>query len=83
MKKFRDRFIDDLGQAWRFWSVRLAALAGALAAAIVADPHILVKLVDHLPEDWRPTFAGIAAFLVFIIPTLTRVTKQGGGKDDA
>jgi hypothetical protein len=72
-------FIDNLGQAWRFASVRLAVLAGVIAAWSATDPQGYTQLVEVLPV-WARPLIGLA---VFAIPTLARVTtiapKQDGG----
>ena len=76
--RLRDRLIDDWRQAWRLWSVRLAALAGAIAAAIVGSPQLLLGLIAHAPDRWRPLAAAAAGVIVFLVPAITRVIRQGG-----
>ena len=67
-------FIDDINQAWRFASVRLAVLAGIIAAWAASDPAGFAALVEMLPE-WARPLVGLA---VFAAATLARVTKVGG-----
>ncbi|MEI6644075.1 MAG: hypothetical protein WCL10_18800 [Novosphingobium sp.] len=67
-------FIDDINQAWRFASVRLAVIAGIIAAWAAAYPQDFAQLVGALPE-WARPLIGLA---VFAAATLARVTKVGG-----
>lgn len=63
-------------KVWRLWSVRLAALFAALAAAIMANPGLLLGLIGFVPESLRP-LAALATFVVtFAIPTLVRIVHQ-------
>ena len=64
-------FIDDINQAWRFASVRLAVIAGIIAAWAAAYPQDFAQLVELLPE-WARPLVGLA---VFAAATLARVTK--------
>lgn len=66
-------FIDDINQAWRFASVRLALVAGIIAAWAAAYPQDFSQLVGVLPE-WARPLVGLA---VFAVATLARVTKGG------
>lgn len=66
-------FIDEINHAWRFASVRLAVLAGIVAAWAASDPQDFAQLVGLLPP-WARPLIGLA---VFAIPTLARVTKNG------
>ena len=71
--------VDDARQWWRWWSVRLAALAGVVAGALVAQPQILTGLVAYVPEQWRPAASALAGIAVFAAPTIARLVQQGGG----
>lgn len=73
--------VEDARQAWRWWSVRMAAIAGMVAAALVAQPQILTGLVAYVPEAWRPAAASLAGIAVFAAPTLVRLLKQGSQSD--
>lgn len=64
-------FIDNINQAWRLTSVRLAVLAGLIAGWAASDPQGYAQLVEMLPVWARP----LIGFAVFAIPTLARVTK--------
>ena len=61
---------------WRFWSVRLAALAGLVGAYIVAYPDELRKLADLVPEPYRPVAGAVAGFVIFSTATATRLKAQ-------
>lgn len=67
-----------LREAWKLWSVKLAAVAGILAAVIASNQSIALGLVYFLPEGpWRIVTAIGIGVVVFVIPTITRMMKQG------
>lgn len=59
----------------------MAALAGVLAGALVAQPQILTALVAYVPEPWRPLASALAGLVVFAAPTVARLVQQGGKSD--
>ncbi|NOW44175.1 hypothetical protein FHW96_000302 [Novosphingobium sp. SG751A] len=69
--------VDDARACWRWWSVRMAALAGVVAGALVAQPQILTGLVAYVPEPWRPAASALAGLVVFAAPTMARLIQQG------
>lgn len=75
------RLVDDARHAWRWWSVRLAALAGVAAGALVANPQILTGLVDYVPAPYRPQASALVGLLVFVAPTVARILQQGSKSD--
>jgi hypothetical protein len=66
------KLIDNIGEAWRFASVRLAVLAGVIAAWAASDPAGFAELVQHLPP-WARPLVGLA---VFAAATGARVIKR-------
>lgn len=68
--------IDEARHIWRFWSVRLAMVAAAVAGYFTAYPGELAKLVDMVPEQWRPLASIAVGVLVFSAATGARVIKQ-------
>lgn len=68
--------LDEIRTLWRFYSVRLAAVAGLLVAWLVADPTILLQLVDQVPDGWRPVASLAIGFVTFALPTLARRLPQ-------
>lgn len=70
--------IDNAGQWWRFYSVRLAALAGVVAAYLAANPDQTQALLDVLPDGPLRVLASIAiGVFVFGLATGARLAKQG------
>lgn len=69
--------IDDARDWWRFWSVRLAAAAGLVAAWLAANPEQTQALLDLLPDGPLRVLAsaGIGLF-VFALATGARVARQ-------
>jgi hypothetical protein len=71
------RLIDDWKRCWRFASVWLAAVAGALSAVIVANPGLALGLLPYLPTGfWRGVVAVAIGMVVFVVPTITRLWQQ-------
>jgi hypothetical protein len=70
--------IEDWGQKiWKLWSVRLAALAGIVAAYFAAYPGELEKLIAIVPEQYRPLASMAVGLFVFATATGSRLVKQG------
>lgn len=71
----RIQLIPDWRQAWRWWSVRLGALAAALP-----------PLWSAIPEDIKSRLPGstatIGASVIAIAIVIARVLPQQGGKSD-
>ena len=53
------KLIEQARQFWRFWTVRLAVLAGVIAGAIVNQPSILTGLIAYVPLGLRPAAAAM------------------------
>lgn len=61
----------------RAWSIRLAALAGVVAAYLAANPDVTKQLLDTLPEGPARVWASAAIGLfVFALATGSRLVKQ-------
>jgi|GEM_PF-2427249 len=72
------RFLAELRALNRYWSVRLAAFAGLVAAWLFQDPSVLPRLVAILPEHWRPLASILVGFAVYALPTVVRRLPQPG-----
>jgi hypothetical protein len=70
--------VDDARQFWRWWSVRVAALAGLITTWVIDQPQQALGLIAYVPAEWRPLAAALAGFAVFGLPTLVRLLKQKG-----
>jgi hypothetical protein len=69
--------MSEIHQWWRLWSVRLAAVAGAVSAALTAEPSILLGLINMLPQGpLRWVVAASVGILVFAVPTIARIKAQ-------
>ncbi|RSU73168.1 hypothetical protein BRX37_16575 [Sphingomonas sp. S-NIH.Pt3_0716] len=72
--------IEEVRQFWRFWSVRLAIVAGVIAGAIVEQPEILTGLIAYVPMALRPAASAVIGAAVFLLPTLLhRHERKTGG----
>lgn len=65
-------------QLFRAWSIRLAALAGVVAAYLAANPEQTEALLALLPEGPARVLASAGiGLLVFGLATGTRLVRQG------
>lgn len=70
------KLIEEWRRAWRLWSIQLAAVAAAIAAALVANPSFVLSLINLVPEGWRPVAALVTGLLTFIVPAFARLVRQ-------
>lgn len=79
MNWLKDRLTADCGRWWKLASVWLAGLAGVLSTVIVANQGLALGLLAYLPGGFARTMVAVAiGMVVFIVPTITRLWKQGG-----
>lgn len=71
-------FIEECREWWKLWSVRLAAIAGIIAAVLSASPGLLTWLVNEFFPDGplRVVVSAGIGIVVFVIPTLARLMQQ-------
>lgn len=75
--------IKELRALWRFYSVKLAALAGLIVAWLLSDPTLIPRLLAALPADLKPAAPFIAGFVAFTLPVLARRLPQPPKDDQA
>lgn len=68
--------VDDCAHWWHLWSNRLALAAGAMVAAVIADPTIPAQFIALVPPEWRPLAGAVAGLLTTSIAIGTRMSKQ-------
>lgn len=81
--KLIDNWVTHLTRAW---SIRLAMIASVIGGYFTAYPAELQKLVDLVPEPWRPLASVSAAIVIFGTATGARLVRQPGaskGNDNA
>lgn len=72
------KLIADWRRSWRWASVRLAVVAGALSGWAASDPASFMRIVDLLPP-WARPLVGIAVTLAALSARLTtKGTKFDG-----
>lgn len=71
-----DRLVADWRSAWRWWSVRMAAVAGLAVTFIVAAPETFLGVLNSLPADMREKLSPVIGIAVAVLVTLTRLWKQ-------
>lgn len=69
-------FVCGARQALKMWSIRLAAVASAIVAFIVADPTVILTVVGALPPSLRTPVAMLIGVIVFIVITVVRLARQ-------
>ncbi|WP_313737199.1 DUF7940 domain-containing protein [Sphingobium yanoikuyae] len=72
--------ITQWRRVWRWWSVRLSALATMVWAYLLASPDLLWTVLNSLPPDLRDVVPPIAPVAVFFVVTIARNLQQG--RDD-
>jgi hypothetical protein len=71
------KLIEEARQAWKMWSVKLAAVTGLMAALVASNQTIALGLIYFLPEGpLRLVVAGAIGLVVFVIPTALRLLQQ-------
>ena len=54
--------------AWKFWSVRIAALAAVLSTILTVSPEIILNVWSSLPDDIKAHVP--AAYIRLIVPLI-------------
>lgn len=75
------KLIEEWRSSWRWWSMRLAAIASLAVGYVLAYPDILLSTLNALPPEMRQAFPPFVGFALFAIVSLARLVKQG--KHDA
>ncbi len=79
----RSKLIDDAGNWWRYWSVRLGAVASTLVGVLLAYPEIVVRTLNELPPEIRSAFPPAFGVAMFVVVTIVRLYKQKSKPDGA
>lgn len=74
------KLIDNVHHAWRFWSVRLSAVAAAVLAYLTMFPDAIVWAWNELPSEFKTMipeqYLSLITAFVFIMNIVLRVIKQ-------
>lgn len=77
--------VEDARQWWRWWSVRLALIAGpifgAMVDALLQDTRWLGAMAAYAPDHWRPLASALAGVAATALPIAARLIKQGKQND--
>jgi len=76
LQRFRDKFIEDCANWWKFWSSWLAVFWGVVVTAVWNSPETLGQLVSVLPDELRAYLSPVVLGLVAGLPILVRLLKQ-------
>lgn len=76
------KLIENARQAWKMWSVKLAAVTALLATILAGNQSIALGLIYFLPDGPLRILVAIAiGVIVFVVPVLTRLISQPKLKD--
>lgn len=82
LARLRARVIDHWRMGWRLWSVRLHALAVAVAALFAAAPSTVLEAWAALPPELKaeipPHFARWIPVVLGVAGILARFVRQKG-----
>lgn len=69
------QFVEDARQFWRWWSVRLAFVAGIVGAYFATNDGraTLEMMLAWVPDSLRPP---LVFFIMAVLPTLVRTIQQ-------
>lgn len=71
------KLLNEARNAWKLWSVKLAALAGVLATILAANQSLALGLIYFLPVGpLRIVVAVGIGLVVFVIPTLRTMIER-------
>ena len=71
------RLIENARQAWKMWSVKLAAVTALLATILAGNQSIALGLIYFLPDGpLRILVAVIIGVVVFVVPVVARLVSQ-------
>lgn len=73
------KLVDNWKQAWRWWSVRLAAVGATGAGLIIAAPEAMLHVWAMLPAELQVGLAEYRtqiALAVFVVAVIARLIKQ-------
>lgn len=77
------KLVDNWKQAWRWWSVRLAAIGAAIAGTLIVAPESILQAWALLPADMQASieayrgYIALAAFGLAIVARLVEQPKKG------
>lgn len=71
------KLIENARQAWKMWSVKLAAVTALLATILAGNQSIALGLIYFLPDGpLRILVAVIIGVVVFVVPVVARLVSQ-------
>ncbi|TXH54311.1 MAG: hypothetical protein E6Q97_11175 [Desulfurellales bacterium] len=82
MRRIWSRIVEEATLLFKFWSVRVAALGGLIVAYLMSDPTLLPRLVNYVPQEYRPLMSIFIGFVAFALPTIARRLPQPKLKKD-
>ncbi len=80
MWRWHNRLVDNWRTAWRWWSIRLAALLGFVATYLLAAPETLVQVINTLPPELRGWVPPLLGPIITGAIVLVRLWRQGEKK---
>lgn len=78
----KHKLVEDWRSCWRWWSMRLNALAAVLIGYFLASPEVLLVTLNQLPPELRAYVPPAAGLVIFVLVALVRLWKQEAKSDD-
>lgn len=76
IKGWRNAFIEDCANWWKFWSSWLAVFWGVVVTAVWNSPETLNQLISAMPEEVRAYLSPLVLGVVAGLPIIIRLIKQ-------
>lgn len=74
------KLVDDVGDWWRWWSLRLAALGTAITSVLILWPDWALFLWNAMPPEVRALlpqrYVPLIGVIIFGMSMLARIVKQ-------
>jgi ABC-type uncharacterized transport system permease subunit len=68
--------IEDCRSWYKRWSTWLAGVYATVSVYVLANPTLLLGLVDRLPQPWKMLAVGASWSAMVALPILTAQVKQ-------
>lgn len=75
MRSLRDRLVDDINCAWRWFTTWLNVVGTTIVTYALSHEGVVAQLFPLLPGSWRP-YAPVLGILWGILVQAARMWKQ-------
>lgn len=75
------KLVENWRNSWRWWSMRLNAMAAVMITYVLAAPDVLLGVLNSLPADLRAVFPPMVGIVLFALVAAVRLYNQGHNHD--